>query len=292
MNKYQSIPSFTYIITMNFDNNTTTAFDRFILASTFKRIESRYSMAKLPEHVNYVPSYNIAPGDKSYIINNNQTKEIQQFEFGLRGLNTVQPFIRAEGDRNMNNDPKYSGSKAIFLQPGFNRIIHSQRCLVLADAFTVGIKNGNPYLVYLRGKQRPFSFAGIWNRTKDENTGEIVLSFAIITCPANPLMQKLGYKRMPVILYNEYVSTWLRTSAQLSDILSMLCPYPTNLMNAYPISTRIADKCLNDVSLVQPLGNPVFNENIAYIQMSRLGKKESGENKVHDTLEERMKPGK
>jgi len=63
-------------------------------------------------------------------------------------------------------------------------------------------------------------------------------------------------------------------------------------MNAYPISTRIADKNLNDVSLVQPTGNPIYYENFNHKKMSRLGKKESGETKVHATLAERMKPGK
>ena len=140
------------------------AFDRFILASDFKRIESRFSMAKLPELVDYTPSFNIAPGDKSYIINNNQTKEILLFDFGLRVNDEVMPFVRAEGDRNAEDNPNYKGSKAIFLKPEFNRLIRYQRCLVLADAFVVGIENGNPYLVYLRGKQRPFSFAGIWNK--------------------------------------------------------------------------------------------------------------------------------
>lgn len=236
------------------------AFDRFILASNFKRIESRFSMAKLPELIDYNPSYNIASGNKSYIINNNQTKEILLFDFGLRFNSDVMPFVRAEGDRNAEDNPNYHGSKAIFLKPEFNRLIRYQRCLVLADAFVVGIETDHPYLVYLRGKQRPFSFAGIWNKSKNETTGEIDFSFAIITIPSNPLMLKLGLKRMPVILLNEYESTWLRTSAQLSDILSMLSPYPANLMNAYPISNKIADKALNDTSLIQPLGKPVYQE--------------------------------
>lgn len=235
------------------------AFDRYILASNFKRIESRFSMAKLPELVDYTASYNIAPGDKSCIINNNQTKEILLFDFGLIVNNDVLPFVRAEGDRNVEDNPKYKGSKAIFLKPEFNRLIRYQRCLVLADAFVVGIETDNPYLVYLRGKQRPFSFAGIWNKSKNETTGEIDFSFAIITIPSNPLMLKLGLKRMPVILLNEYESTWLRTSAQLSDILSMLSPYPANLMNAYPVSYKIADKTLNDISLIQPNENSFPN---------------------------------
>jgi putative SOS response-associated peptidase YedK len=245
---------------MNIDNNTIIALNRFILASNFKRIETRFSMAKLPELVEYIPSYNISPGNKSYIINNNQTKEILLFEFGLRVNEDFMPFVRAEGDRNSDDNPNYHGSKAVFLKPEFNRLIRYQRCLVLADAFIVGAETDNPYLVYLRGKQRPFSFAGIWNKSKNETTGEIDYSFAILTIPSNPLLLKLGLKRMPVILLNEYESTWLRTSAQLSDILSMLSPYPANLMNAYPVSNKIADKTLNDISLIQPLGKPVYQE--------------------------------
>jgi hypothetical protein len=71
----------------------------------------------------------------------------------------------------------------------------------------------------------------------------------------------------------------------------MLSAYPAYLMNAYSVSNKIADKNLNDISLVQPTGNPVYTENFNQKKMSRLGKKESGETKVHATLAERMKSG-
>jgi hypothetical protein len=96
---------------------------RFIPASNFKRIETRFSMVKLPELVDYTPSYNISPRDKSYVINTNQTKEIQLFDFGLWVNGEVLPFVRTEGDRNAENNPNCKGSKAIFLKPEFNRLI-------------------------------------------------------------------------------------------------------------------------------------------------------------------------
>lgn len=235
-------------------------FERFVLASNFIRIEARFSMAKLPELVDYKPSYNINFGDKCYIINNSQTKEILTFEFGLRCTDSILPFVRSEGDRNADDNPNYHGSKAIFLKPEFNRLIRYQRCLVLADAFVVGIGENKTHLIYLRDKKRPFAFAGIWDMVKDMVTGDEVYSFAIITTIANKLMFELGYNRMPVILHNEYEGTWLRSSAQLSDILSMLSPYPSNLMNAYPIGDKIKDESLNDVSLIQPIGKPVYTE--------------------------------
>ena len=79
---------------------------------------------------------------------------------------------------------------------------------------------------------------------------------------------------MSVILKPEYESTWLRTSAQLSDILSMSSPFPANLMNAYLVSNKIADKPQNVISLVQPIGNPVYIEQQTYLKPKRLWKNE------------------
>lgn len=70
-------------------------------------------------------------------------------------------FVHAKGDRNSEDNSYYHGSKAIILKPEFNLLIRNKRCLVLADAFVVGIKTGNPYLNYLRGNQRSFLFVGI-----------------------------------------------------------------------------------------------------------------------------------
>ena len=89
----------------------------------------------------------------------------------------------------------------------------------------------------------------------------IFYSFAIITIPANKLLQELGYKRMPVILYPSHESNWLKQSAQLSDILYMLSTYPANKMNAYPISKKIIDINLNDKSLIMPVGKKVLPVN-------------------------------
>ncbi len=266
-------------------------FERFILASNFKRIESRFSMAKIPESNTYIPSYNILPADKTYVITNPQTKLIAQFEFGLKGLGNkypnALPFVRAEGDRNLNNDPNYTGAKAIFLRPEFRTIIRTQRCLVLADAFVIGMGNNNPpYLVYLRNKKRPFAFAGIWNKTIDVETGVEIFSFAIITTTANLLIAKLGLKRMPVILHIEYENRWLRPSSELFEILNMLAAYPTDLMNAYPLANKILAEDQYSVASVQPIGAPILTEfNDSWVKKKKTVKDYTNT----PTLAERMK---
>lgn len=54
-----------------------------MLASNFKRIESRFCLAKLPELITYNPSYIIGFGVKCYLINSNPTLEIQSNNFGV-----------------------------------------------------------------------------------------------------------------------------------------------------------------------------------------------------------------
>ena len=246
-------------------------------------------MCYINDSESYIPSFNITVGHECYVVTNYQTKEIHRFHFGLTGIsNEPVPFVRAEGDRNLSDNPNYTGLKAIFLKSEYSNFIRNQRCLVLADAFVAGI-NTTPYLVYLRNKQRPFAFAGIWNKHKNE-TGEEVYSFAIITVTANKLLHKLGYKRMPVILYHGSESGWLRASSQLNDILYMLSSFPANLMNAYPVSNKIADITKNDKTLILPIGKPILKEP-EYTIMKRA-RKQKEDHFPDITLADIMKKGK
>ena len=85
---------------------------------------------------------------------------------------------------------------------------------------------------------------------------------------------------------NEDEGLWLRIKTPLSEILNMLNPYPANLMNAYPISPGIVDRGLNDISLVQPVGEPVYQELKGGI-LKRKPKPQSTAPKL--TLEEQAK---
>ncbi|KJF45393.1 SOS response-associated peptidase [Draconibacterium sediminis] len=266
-------------------------FDRYILASSYQRIRSKFDMASLPEGEEYIPSYNIAPGHTAYVIipglnesperngmnpvlkaffeERKPSKVIRSFNFGLQGVekNTVN-FIRAEGDRNQSNDPHYTGSKAIFLKPHYKKIIREQRCLVLADAFIVGIDK-RPYLVYMKNKKRPFGFAGLWNKANDTDGNEIY-SFGILTTVANPLIRKLGYDRMPVIIPEYSERRWLSISNTLSQVLDMLKPYPAHLLNAYPVSESISNPANNDLSVIQPVGRRLYSEKLEPLSRKRV----------------------
>jgi hypothetical protein len=227
-------------------------FERFILVSSLQRIENRFNKIKLPESL-YFPSFNISQGSETPVIVEGKNHRYQKFSFGCHVKNRMVCFIRAEGNKNLYDDPDYSGSKAIFLLPEYRKAIRYSRCIVPADAFVVRDLNNRYYLVFLQDKKRPFAFAGICSESKEGGQ-----SFAIITVPANQLLAYLNQKRMPVILHSKDENRWLKEETTLARILQCLNIYPANLMNAYPIAVPSVE--LNDVTLVKPAGDPLYQE--------------------------------
>ena len=212
-------------------------------------------------------NFNIAAGDHAPIITSAQPKLLQSFTFGFTpSWSKKKTYVinaRSEGDHNKKNDPTYKGAKGIIKKPFFRSSIRSKRCLVIADAFIEGTtkeKLSSPFAVYLINKQRPFAFAGIYDQWIDQETGEILNSFAIITCPPNKLMQMIPHHRMPVILKPEDYETYLSQDAPLDSITSLLKPFDPKEMNAYPISNEIKNPSLKDASLLEPIGPPLQKE--------------------------------
>lgn len=228
---------------------------RFVLVSSLEVIEKRFS-SKPHEGDDQIPkSYNIGVGDQTYIITD--PNSVQVCRYGLTPFFAQEPMnigtARAEGNKNKSDDPGYSGSKAIFLQPEFKKPIFSQRCIIVADAYYTLLDQNRPYLVYLRNKYRPFGIAGIYDTWQHPETKEITTSFAIITSTANKMLLGIGVKRMPVILPLLYETEWLKPTLHLSDILRFLTPFPSEKMNAYPVSEKLHTG-VNDASLLIPCG--------------------------------------
>ncbi|MFO7864022.1 MAG: SOS response-associated peptidase [Salinivirgaceae bacterium] len=258
---------------------------RFILAQRIEKLTKRFNVT-LPNDVAYTPLFNIAPGDKTLVVTSNDNSVFQSFTFGLTPFWASKRMYlfnaRAEGDRNKQNEVGYRGSLGIINKPAFRKAIRSQRCLVPADAFIEGSdKNGlsDPYLVYLRDKVRPFSFAGIWDRWTNAEVGEEIYSFSIITTVANSLLQKIPHHRSPVILQQWQESKWLNLNTPLSEITAMLQPYSSELMNAYPIAPEIKNARLKNRSLINPVGNPLMPEDNASIAL-RITKTGFGRRKI------------
>jgi len=82
---------------------------------------------------------------------------------------------------------------------------------------------------------------------EEEQTGEILNTFSIITTPANPLMEKIHNlkKRMPLILSQDDEMKWLDPDLKTDRIKELIKPFPESKMTAYTIS-RDANNARNN----------------------------------------------
>ncbi|HEY1902158.1 MAG TPA: SOS response-associated peptidase family protein [Terracidiphilus sp.] len=81
----------------------------------------------------------------------------------------------------------------------------------------------------------PFAFAGIWDRLKDEETREVLESFAIVTVEPSEWMAKY-HDRMGVILKPKDYQRWLEEGEEHSLPLDLLRPDPEEEMKSWRVS--------------------------------------------------------
>jgi putative SOS response-associated peptidase YedK len=239
---------------------------RYVAVSKVKTVEKRFNVkVNLPE----LPfNTNVSAGDVAPVITNRAPNEVQLFEFGFtpnwyKKKKTYIINARSEGDRNKENAIHYKGTMGIITKPFFGDAIRHKRCLVIADAFIEGPeveKLSKPYCVYLKDKNRPFAFAGIWDEWVNEDTGEVSKTFAILTTVAHRITAAIGHHRSPVILEREDESKWLDPSTPLAEVCNLMQPYHPAKMNAYPISTEIKNPLNNGLELLEPIGERIDPE--------------------------------
>lgn len=237
---------------------------RYVIVTKVERIAKRFNVATNGLS-DFSPNYNVSHGNMAPVICNDSPNQLQLLQFGLTpSWAEKQTYVvnaRAEGDHNQSNDVHYRGVMGIAKKPMFRSSIRNKRCLVIADCFFEGPKLeklNEPYLIYLKDKQRPFAFAGIWDEWIIGD--KIVKSFAIITTFANEVTKKIRHHRSPVILSKEMEHLWLDQATPFAEILNMLQPCPSELMNAYPVSNRMKNPKENDRNLLDPVGNRIINE--------------------------------
>jgi len=181
-------------------------------------------------NVDFNPRYNIAPSQTvETIINDGTDLRLGPMAWGFTtsGADKTKPA------------PINARAETVATLPLFREAFHRRRCLVVADGFYEWRKDGNvktPYFIRLRSA-RPFGFAGIWASTRTA-MGQRVGTCAILTCPPNELMAPI-HNRMPVILAKAARHRWLDPQANVTELRSLLTPFPPEEMEAYAVSTLV-----------------------------------------------------
>jgi putative SOS response-associated peptidase YedK len=191
------------------------------------------------------PNYNVAPTQEvAAVVEEDEKRKLEMFHWGLIPSWAKDPAI---GNKMIN-----ARAETVAEKPSFRSAFKKRRCLILADGFYEWQKTDNgkqPYHIKMQDDS-PFAFAGLWEVW--DKYGEEIRSGTIITTDANDLMNEIHH-RMPVILHPEDYGLWLDPDFDEKEALTaLLKPYPSDAMEAYPVSRRVNKPANNEPSVLEP----------------------------------------
>lgn len=219
---------------------------RFTLTDPDADLAVQFSLPEIPD---MQPRYNIAPTQPVAAVRlspQSQSREMVLLRWGLIPFWAKEPNI---GARLIN-----ARSETVAEKPAFRAAFRRRRCLVVADGFYEWQKqNGTkqPFYIHLRFL-RPFAFAGLWEHWEGADAS-VIESCTLLTTQPNNLLQPI-HNRMPVILHPKDYDLWLDPEIQEAGRLqSLLQPFSTEEMDAYPVSRWVNSPGNDDPRCIEPL---------------------------------------
>ncbi|MRR59197.1 MAG: SOS response-associated peptidase [Deltaproteobacteria bacterium] len=191
--------------------------------------------------------YNIAPTQLIAVIRQN-TDGRRHLEYLRWGL--IPPWAK---DASIGNHMINARSETVHEKPAFRHAFRSRRCLIPASGFYEWrTDGGKKQPLYIQMKDRgPMIFAGLWESWRSSNN-EIAESCTIITTSSNSLIQPL-HDRMPVILDRNAWDTWLSPAAIREQLTPLFQPFPSDLLDMYPVGTGVNSPRNDSPDLIEPL---------------------------------------
>jgi putative SOS response-associated peptidase YedK len=132
------------------------------------------------------------------------------------------------------NNTLNARGESIFEKPSFRDAAKHKRCLIYVDGFFEHHhKNQQTYPYYFhRNDGEPMILGGLWSEWVDQESGEILKTFSIVTKRGNETFAtihnnpKLNEPRMPLILDGSATKEWLDTNKGAEALNSLLAPEP------------------------------------------------------------------
>jgi putative SOS response-associated peptidase YedK len=203
---------------------------RYAQRTDAKRLAKEFKVA---EALAVEPRYNIAPTQDVLAVN--ETGDGREMRFFKWGLVPSWAKDASMGARLIN-----ARSETVAEKPAFRQAFRQRRCIIPADGFyewqrSEGSKR--PFFFRMRD-ERPFGFAGLWERWEGEG-GQVINSCAILTTEANEVLRPV-HDRMPVILHPDDYELWLGAEArELGLVKEVLRPYPAGEMVGYAVGVSV-----------------------------------------------------
>jgi putative SOS response-associated peptidase YedK len=167
---------------------------------------------------------------KMPVVTCHNPSEIELYEWGL-----LPTWVDATRAQDFSNSTLNAKAETMFELSSFREAAKT-RCLVLASQFYEWRTEGKTKIPYKIGLQshEVFPMGGIFTLYQNPVTGEKKGTFSIVTIPANNIMAYVHNvkKRMPFILSDEQLDTWLNPNTTQSTIAQLMKPIKSNDMKA------------------------------------------------------------
>ncbi len=215
------------------------------LAVSTPEIEARYE-AQMPPAANFQPVYhtNAYQFPAWPILTRQEPGKFQMVHWGL-----IPRWAKTRDDAaDIRTKTINARSETIYEKPSYRSAAQTgKRCLIPVTGFyewhTMGSKK---FPFYITTKdQKIASIAGLWDEWPDPETGELSLTYTLLTTDANPLLAAIHNtkKRMPCLLTPEAEHAWLHDDLTEQEALELLAQkYPVDQMHSYSISKRITSR--------------------------------------------------
>ena len=128
-------------------------------------------------------------------------------------------------------------------KPMFRDAFRRHRCIIPASGYYEWITrpDGKQPFFISAADGSALSFAGLWHRWKNPDSGELVVSCTIIVTDANALTRHI-HDRMPVLLDKSDFKPWLSGAAGLE----ILRPAADDRVRFWPVSRRVNKTGIGD----------------------------------------------
>ncbi|MCH2611984.1 MAG: SOS response-associated peptidase [Pirellulales bacterium] len=209
------------------------------------------------EDLSLPPRFNIAPSQLIAGLKWDSGRKFSQFQWGLIPSWAKEPSV---GYKMIN-----CRSETIREKPSFRDAYKKRRCALFSDGYyewqkVDGVKQP---IFFHREDNKPFAFAGLWERWQQDPEQPAIESTTIITTASNHITETIHH-RMPVILSSDDLDDWLDPGYPDLDHLHSLLTHPIDdnqmtTFNSTAVSTYVnnvrntGSECIEPVARQQDL---------------------------------------
>lgn len=191
--------------------------------------------------------FNVAPTDEaSVVVQRDDRRAVVAYRWGLQPA-WMDPGRAAKA---FNARAETLATSGLF-RDAFRR----RRCLVPVDGFYEWRRAGSRRIpTWIHDPDgAPLALAGLWTGRQDEETGEWLRSFTIVTSPPNTLLADI-HDRMPVIIPPAAWTAWLDpTPRDPGELRALLEPSDDVALEAYEVAPLVNNVRNDGPGLILPV---------------------------------------